>query len=128
VAWTDASVSASRARAALRLTGGFVVADEHLAELALNSDPRLASDLAARALAPLDADPPRTRAKLEATLGAWLDHQGRIEPTAAALGVHAQTVRYRLGQLRERFGDRLDDPDARFAIAFALRSRRPDSS
>ena len=30
---------------------------------------------------------------------------------AAELFVHPQTVRYRMGQLRELYGDRLTDPD-----------------
>jgi DNA-binding PucR family transcriptional regulator len=41
---------------------------------------------------------------------------------AAELGVHPQTVRYRLRQLRELFGTALEDPDARFELALALRS------
>ena len=48
---------------------------------------------------------------------------------AAELHVHPQTVRYRLARLRERFGERLDDPEARFELALALRgavSRPPD--
>ena len=42
---------------------------------------------------------------------------------AAALHVHPQTVRYRMGRLREIYGDRLDDPDARFELELALRSQ-----
>ena len=42
---------------------------------------------------------------------------------AARLGVHPQTVRYRLGRLREVFGDALEDPDARFELDLALRTR-----
>jgi DNA-binding PucR family transcriptional regulator len=38
--------------------------------------------------------------------------------------VHPQTVRYRLRQLREVFGDVLGDPDARFGLQLALRVRR----
>ena len=44
---------------------------------------------------------------------------------AERLHVHPQTVRYRLGQLRELFGEDLDDPDRRFALMVALRLRRP---
>jgi DNA-binding PucR family transcriptional regulator len=36
--------------------------------------------------------------------------------------VHPQTVRYRLKQLRELFGARLEDPEARFELALALRA------
>lgn len=43
---------------------------------------------------------------------------------AARLGVHPQTVRYRLRQLRELWGDDLDDPDRRFELELALRTRR----
>ena len=80
-------------------------------------------DEALSAVRRLVALPERPRVKLEATLRAWLDHQGRVEETAAALGIHPQTVRYRLAQLRERFGTRLDDPDGRFGLALALRVR-----
>jgi hypothetical protein len=129
VGWADVPASVQRARVTHRLllsgviSGPFAVADEHLATLVLHADPRLAVDLAAAALAPLQDLPPGPRSKLEATLRAWLDHRGRVEETATALGVHAQTVRYRLGQLRERFGARLDDPDERLGLSLALRVR-----
>ena len=45
---------------------------------------------------------------------------------AARLHVHPQTVRYRLGQLRELLGDALDDADARFGFALALRAREAE--
>jgi DNA-binding PucR family transcriptional regulator len=34
--------------------------------------------------------------------------------------VHAQTVRYRMGQLRELYGERLDDPDTVLALTVSL--------
>ena len=34
--------------------------------------------------------------------------------------MHPQTVRYRMGQLRELFGDRLDDPAAVLELTIAL--------
>jgi DNA-binding PucR family transcriptional regulator len=40
---------------------------------------------------------------------------------AERLGLHVQTVRYRLKGLRELLGDALDDPDERFELALALR-------
>ena len=60
---------------------------------------------------------------MQATLRAWVDQPGQVQRIAAALHVHPQTVRYRLGQLRELLGDALDDADARFAFALALRAR-----
>ena len=48
---------------------------------------------------------------------------GLLVPTA--LYVHPQTVRYRMGQLREAFGDLLEDPDwvLRATIALGLPTR-----
>ena len=62
------------------------------------------------------------RERLVATLRAWLDRPGQVQAVAEALEVHPQTVRYRLKQLRELFGTRLEDPEARFELALALRA------
>jgi hypothetical protein len=128
----DARHSAQRARAALalhaRLAAGevahaLVVADDHLPDLLLAAQPRLAADLVGRRLAPLDDLPETVRERLTETLAAWLEHLGEARPAAETLNVHVQTVRYRLGQLRELLGDALDDPDARLELALALRVR-----
>ena len=128
VPWASASASLRRATAAFRLAAAgqvpgvtLVVAEDHLATLLLGADPGLAADLAASRLAPLAdlADGPRAR--LTETLRAWLDRPGQVQAVAAELGVHPQTVRYRMRQLRELFGTRLEDPDARFELSLALR-------
>jgi hypothetical protein len=132
VALAEAPLSARRARLALDLVarpgagdgGGLVAADEHLLDLMLHRDAELSGALARRRLAPLDALPAATRERLLETLGAWLDAHGEARPAAAALHVHVQTVRYRLGQLRDLLGDALDDPAARLELALALRVRR----
>jgi DNA-binding PucR family transcriptional regulator len=98
-----------------------VIAAEHLAALVVAADPGLAEDLAATRLAPLDELSGPQREKLVATLRAWVDRPGQVQAVAATLGVHPQTVRYRMGQLRELFGERLEDPEARFELALALR-------
>lgn len=123
--------SAQRAFAAQRLVGegalpadGLVIADEHLADLIAQAGRDLVADLAERRLAPLDDLPEATRARLAETLLAWLDHQGNVPSAAKALHVHPQTVRYRLGQLRELFGDALSGPDARYELLLALRAGR----
>jgi hypothetical protein len=94
--------------------------DEHLVELVRRADPAALEDLRRQALAPLDDLRPSAAAKLTETLRAWLLHQGRREDIAAALFVHPQTVRYRVSQLRELFGDRLQDPATVIALTIAL--------
>jgi len=128
VAVGDAGRSAASARRALELRAsgalpgeGLTVAEEHATTLLLHADPRLAADFAVARLAPLEALRPAARARLTSTLTAWLERQGRIDETARELGIHPQTVRYRLAQLREVFGVALDDADARFELALALR-------
>ena len=127
--WDRAWVSVSRALATHRLLSerrlsvdGMAVAEDHLATLLLASDPILAADLAAIRLAPLDALPEGSRERLVETLRAWLDRPGQVQAVGEALGVHPQTVRYRVRQLRELFGDALEDPEARFELALALRA------
>jgi hypothetical protein len=55
------------------------------------------------------------------TLRAWLDNHGDVARTAAALDVHANTVRYRLRRAAEVGGLDLEDPDERLVAALALR-------
>jgi hypothetical protein len=122
--WSGAGTGLRRAAAALALgQDGLTVADEHLAALLLDADPPLAAELAAGRLAPLRELPPAQQEKLTVTLRAWLDRPGQVQAVAAVLGVHPQTVRYRLNRLRELFGERLEDPDARFELSMALRVR-----
>jgi DNA-binding PucR family transcriptional regulator len=89
--------------------------------LLLRSDPLLAGELAADRLAPLAGLSPGSRTRLRETLRVWLAEQGRLSQVAERLGIHPQTARYRLGRLRELFGDALDDPDGRFWLELALR-------
>jgi hypothetical protein len=127
VPWPRAAESLRRAAAAYRLAvsgrapAGLVVAEDHLATLLLAADRGLAVDLAASRLAPLAGLADGPRARLTETLRAWLDRPGQVQAVAAELGVHPQTVRYRVRQLRDLFGTRLEDPEARFELALALR-------
>jgi hypothetical protein len=125
VPWPRAALSVTRAQATLRLGGtaeGLRDARDHGLDLLLAADPSLTSDLAAEALAPLEAETEASRERLTETLAAWLRERGRTERVAAALHVHPQTVRYRLGRLRDLYGERLDDPDQRFQLELALRA------
>jgi hypothetical protein len=120
--WREVRSSYARAvrGLALRRTPAPVDTEKHLATLVVTADPEALADLRADALAPLAKLRPATAEKLEATLRSWLLHQGRREDIAAELFIHPQTVRYRMGQLRELYGDRLDDPDTVLALTLAL--------
>jgi hypothetical protein len=132
VTWQETGVSFARARELLRLaddgaiedSGGLLLAESHKLSLLLGVDRRLARDVADTALEPLEGETELSRERLGSTLDAWLRHRGRTEAVAKTLHVHPQTVRYRLARLRELFGPRLDDPDARFELELALRARR----
>jgi DNA-binding PucR family transcriptional regulator len=96
----------------------------HLATLVLLADAELADTLSGAALAPLRRLRPEHADRLALTLLAWLESADNAGVAARRLHVHPQTVRYRLRQLTELFGDRLSDPDARFTLQVALRARR----
>jgi hypothetical protein len=123
--------SLARARALLALMlaglagpGCLAGAEEHELELLLGTDPQLAGEFAHRRLAPLaEVAGAATRANLALTLQAWLRSPGQRKTIAHELGVHPQTVRYRMARLRELFGELLDDPDGRFELELALRLR-----
>lgn len=76
-------------------------------------------------LAPLLRGRPDVRRERLATLRAVLDHPGLAE-AAAVLGVHRNTVTYRLRRIEEATGWQLSDPDIRFPIALALRLVQDD--
>lgn len=120
--WLLAGASYDRARRmrALGTARGVVDSDAHLAALVLSADRSAYDDLRRRALAPLAALRPATAERLQETLRSWLLHQGRRDDVAAELHVHAQTVRYRMGQVRELYGESLDDPDVVRDLVLAL--------
>ncbi|MFE2328937.1 PucR family transcriptional regulator [Streptomyces sp. NPDC059385] len=63
---------------------------------------------------------------LRTTLRAWLAHHGSWDRTAAALGVHRNTVRQRIARCAALLDRDLDDPDTRMELWFALR-RDPEA-
>jgi len=127
--WTTVRTSYLRALRARRLglsggPGEPIDTEAHLAALVVAADPAAVEDLRRSVLAPLADVRPATAQRLTETLREWLLHLGRRDDVAAALHVHPQTVRYRMGQVRELFGDRLDDPQTVLSLTIALANDR----
>jgi hypothetical protein len=98
--------------------------EAHLTTLVLTADADALADLRAQVLAPLADLRPAAADRLAETLRSWLLHQGRREDVAADLQVHPQTVRYRMTQLRELYGERLADPEVVLQLTVALADRQ----
>jgi sugar diacid utilization regulator len=123
--WDEVDSSYARALRALQLglavgEDGPLDTEERLPELVLRADETALADLRDRALAPLADLGESAREKLTETLRSWLLHQGRRDAVAAELFVHPQTVRYRMTQLRELYGARLEEPGTVLALVLAL--------
>ena len=103
---------------------GPVRCDQHLSTLLILADEDLAGALRSRRLAPLARLRPGQRDRIAETLLAWLQLGENAAAVAHQLHVHPQTVRYRLRQIQELFGDQLHDPDRRFELQLALRLRQ----
>jgi PucR C-terminal helix-turn-helix domain len=128
---SELGASWSLAAAALRAlesgalrTNELVWAQDHIPDLLMFESGALGERLAERRLAPLAELTPAARARMEETALAYVQHGGNAAAMARALHVHPQTIRYRLGPLRELFGDALTDPDGRFELELALRWAR----
>lgn len=127
----DAQRSFASAQRALELTARGVLPSsdivqcaDHLTTLALCADEFLLQHLTEHALQPLADLTPKQRDRLSETLLAWLGTRGGVNEVAARLGIHPQTVRYRMNQVNELFGDPLADPDQRLRLEIALRASR----
>ncbi|MFC9679227.1 PucR family transcriptional regulator [Streptomyces sp. NPDC056948] len=138
VSLTQAARSLQWATRALGLMGrgilprqGVVRCVDHLSTLLLHSDEPLLGELRSHVLAPLDTVSAGQRSRHAETLLAWLLSGSNVPDVAARLHLHPQTVRYRLRQLRQLFGDALDEPDTRLDLILALRAEslcEPDPS
>ena len=123
--WMQVSASYQRALSARALGLGGAEAmpldtDTVLPQIVVGADLDAIEDLRSRALAPLRTLRPDAAARLTATLRSWLLHSGRRDDVAADLVVHPQTVRYRMGQIRDVYGDRLNDPRVILELTIAL--------
>ncbi|MFJ4620907.1 helix-turn-helix domain-containing protein [Streptomyces sp. NPDC088812] len=109
-----------------RLPGdtALVRAETHLTDLVLLAGEPVSALVVERLVDPLEGLSLGKAKRLEETLRALLSSWSRSAPeVATALGIHPQTARNRLRQLRELFGDRLGDANFRFDAELALRLR-----
>ncbi len=127
--WTAVRASYDRAvrtrgLAVASESGQPVDSEDHLVDLVVGADADALADLRRRVLEPLAELGEATRERLAETLICWLLHQGRREEVAEALHVHAQTVRYRMQQIRDLYGDRLLDERVVRELVVALAPQR----
>ncbi|MEN8655993.1 helix-turn-helix domain-containing protein [Streptomyces sp. 21So2-11] len=120
--WATATVRLMERK--LLPSGELLDCTEHTEALVLLPPEELIEDLTRRCLAPLADCGPTQGRRLSETLLAWLETRGGAPEVAARLGVHPQTVRYRMRQIRELWGDEVDDPDRRFELELVLRAQR----
>ncbi|MGI5164799.1 PucR family transcriptional regulator [Spirillospora sp. CA-253888] len=123
----DAAKSLRWAREALPLarrgilpSDGLIRCADHMPTLVVFKDEELVRAVADLRLAPLKTVRPRHRERLMRTLLACLQNGFNATEVANRLHVHPQTVRYRLHQLEELFGERLYDPESRLEMEMVL--------
>jgi hypothetical protein len=93
---------------------------DHAATLAAYAADDLLDVIAERRLAPLMQQNPRRRLSLMETLLAYLECGDSAPMAASRLGVHEQTVRYRLRRIEELLGPLTRDPAARLDLMLVL--------
>jgi hypothetical protein len=128
---SDAPTSLHWARRTMELVHRGIIDDgpvtrtsDHLVELWLLADEFLLDELSRRSLAPLEPLTSKQQVRLGETLMAWLECTGSTPEIAETLKIHPQTVRYRLNQLVELFGERLNSPRERLEMQIVLNAHR----
>lgn len=86
----------------------------------LRATGRLPGDFATR----IAAHDSRRKTSFEVTVRTYLDCNSNAIETAARLGLHANTVRYRLSRIEPLFGVRLEDPETRLLVWLQLSGRQ----
>jgi sugar diacid utilization regulator len=96
--------------------------------LADTKDPKTVQRFAQKWLgALLDYDESRN-ASLVSTLTSYLEAGGNYDHSARALGVHRNTLRYRLKRIQEISGHDLGEPDVQFNLQLATRAWRTSTA
>ena len=109
----------------VRPEGRVVACARHRIMLLIEADPPLMESLAADLLAPLVGLGVHQRLVLAETLLLRLETDETASTLAGRLGTHPQTVRNRVRRLREMFGDRLVEPEARMTLIMVLNAVLP---
>ncbi|MFE1589476.1 PucR family transcriptional regulator [Streptomyces sp. NPDC059402] len=117
-AWAEASAAARAARAESRFGPVAQWTSIGAFRLLTSLPPRSADDPAVRALLS-----PAHR-ELARTAEVYLDCAGQAGRTAAELGVHRQTLYYRLSRVEQLTGLDLDDGEDRLLLHMALKAHR----
>ena len=118
--------SATEAVLALRLSGATVSRYEDLGIsrfLASDADETRLRSFVDDWLGTLAAYDDIHDADLVRTLGEWLRDQRSLRATAERLHIHPSTLKYRLGRISELTGRDLHDPEVRFNLDLACRTR-----
>ncbi|POX38561.1 hypothetical protein C3486_22325 [Streptomyces sp. Ru73] len=71
-------------------------------------------------LQPLTDNSGKSKIDLRHTLWTFLAHNGQVDASASALGIHRHTLRYRMSKVAEALGCDMDDPATRAELWFAL--------
>lgn len=96
--------------------------EDHLDLLWIHADPALRRQTDETLLAPMMRIRPKHRIALAQTLLLWLQTRSSAPTLAAQLGIHEQTVRYRLRSIKKMFGDQLDDPSRIITLLAGIES------
>ncbi len=83
---------------------------------------RLLARLSPRELADLAAESAALTPGISASVETYLDHAGQVQETAAVLGVHRQTLYYRLGKAGRLTGLDLADGEDRLLLHLSLKA------
>ena len=122
----DAFRLASRALEAAAATGRSGLTEFSALGLlpAVLADADVGSSIRARYIRPLERDG-RAGGKVLETVRLYLEHDSQVLETATALGVHPNTVRYRLGRFEQATGCSLRHTESLAGAWLALRRYQP---
>lgn len=106
-------------------TSAVIDCADHEQTLWLQAEPFLRDRMVGRFLKALESQSPHRRQVLAMTLIIWLEQRASAVSIGEQLGVHPQTVRYRLRQLDAMLGQPMKDPDASLPMLLALKAVLP---